>query len=313
MNWFKSWSIEKRFALALALLAVAALLAHAGILHFPVELLGMTALGGVGLQVVTSQVTAPGATITATAAAAGDSLQIQNGTANKRVWMLDVWAQNNAAGVLEIKSPRLHDNVRAMRMRITTADVFPLYADPFPQLLYPQDVLTVSLSGSAVGGQIEQASFLAWYEDLPGIKSRLTDWPTVLKSGINVDILEASITPGAGGSYTGAQAINTSFDNLIANTDYAVIGYEVDAKATSVCLRGPDTGNLRVGGPGASTLRDRTRSWFWEKSTFFGIPLIPVFNSANKATTIVDVATNQAATAVNISWCLVQLAPGAVA
>lgn len=267
---------------------------------------------GVGLQVVTSQVTAPGGAITPTTAATGDSLQIQNGTMGKRIWMLDVWAQNNAAGVLEIKSPRLHDNVRAMRMRVTTADVFPLYAKPFPQLLYPQDVLTVSLSGSAVGGQIEQASFLAWYEDLPGVNSRLTDWATVLKSAMNVDILEAAITPGAGGSYTGGQAINTSFDNLIANTDYAILGYDVDAKVTSVCVRGPDTGNLRVGGPGASTLRDSTRYWFKELSIQFGVPLIPVFNSANKATTIVDVAQNQAATAVNISWVMVQLAPGTV-
>jgi hypothetical protein len=268
---------------------------------------------GVGLQVVSGQVTAPGATITATAAVAGDSFQIQNGSAGKRVWMLDVWAQNQVAGVLEIKSPRLHDNVRAMRFRVTTGDVFPLYPFPIAQLLYPQDILTISQSGSAVGGQFEQNSFLAWYEDLPGIKARLTDIATVLKGAVNIDVLEAAITPGAGGGYTGAQAINVSFDNLIANTDYAIIGYMVDAKVTSIAVRGPDTGNLRVGGPGGSTIREFTRNWFWRLTQFYGIPLIPVFNSANKATTIVDVLQNQAATAVNISLELVQLAPGTVA
>jgi hypothetical protein len=45
--------------------------------------------------------------------------------------------------------------------------------------------------------------------------------------------------------YNGARAINADVDLLQANQDYAVLGMTTDVDAPRVCLRGPDTGNLR--------------------------------------------------------------------
>src|SRR5579883_366062 len=112
---------------------------------------------GVALELIGGQTTAPGSTITALTANTGDSFTVRNSTPGKRCYLLDVWANNNGAGVFELKSPKMHDNVRALRARVTTADVFPLLSMGVAQVLYPQDVLTPSLSGSSTSGKIEEA------------------------------------------------------------------------------------------------------------------------------------------------------------
>jgi hypothetical protein len=54
-----------------------------------------------------------------------------------------------------------------------------------------------------------------------------------------------------------------------------------------------------------------TSEWFVRLTRHFQIPLIPVFNAANKFGTLVDIMQNQAGTAVNITANLVELAaPG---
>jgi hypothetical protein len=305
LAWF---TLQKRFAFAIALLFVFGVLAHFGVLHIPLELFMAPIFGGVALELISGQTTAPGAVITALTPATGDSFTVRNSNPGKRAFLLDAWANNQAAGVFELRSPKLHDNVRAIRDRVTTTDVFPLMVMGLMQGLYPQDVLTPSLSGSAVGGQIEEAAMLIWYEDLAGESARLIDFPTANKRIMDVFEVEVAITPGATGNYSGAAAINASFDTWIANTDYALLGYMVDAKCTSIGFRGPDTGNLRIGGPGMSTQRQFTQEWFLRLSERYGLPLIPIFNSANKAGTLVDIHQNQTGTPVNVTLMCAALA-----
>jgi hypothetical protein len=57
-------------------------------------------------------------------------------------------------------------------------------------------------------------------------------------------------------------------------------------------------------------LRSTTQSWFQQLSIAFSAPYIPVFNSANKAATTIDVETNGAGGTYIINLELVQLAPG---
>jgi hypothetical protein len=83
----------------------------------------------------------------------------------------------------------------------------------------------------------------------------------------------------------------------------------VNARCATVALRGADTGNLRVSGPGEPLKRDQSCEWFWKLSQWTGIPMIPVINSANKQGTFCDCVQNQAATAVTVNWIMVQLAP----
>jgi hypothetical protein len=263
---------------------------------------------GPAVELVSGFVTAPSSTFTNWTMATNNSLTLRNSTFGKKLLMLGAWCQNQVAGTLSIRSPKMHDNVQGIRTRITTT-VMPLFPLGFPQNLYPQDTLTVQQTGSAVGGQIESGSLLLYYEDLPGANARFVDSATVLRRGVQLLGQETTITTGAGGGYTGQEAINAQFDNFVANTDYALVGYETNVQCCSVRILGNDTSNMGIGGPGDPAIRDVTCHWFDTLSDIYSLPLIPVFNSANKSSILVDAVQSQAAAAVIATWYFVQLAP----
>lgn len=263
---------------------------------------------GKAVDTITGQVTAPGATFTGWTLASGDSLQIRNADFTKPIMLLGMWAKNQVAGALRLRSPKLHDNVHGIHETILASDVEPFLPESPLQKLIPQDTLIAEQTGSAVGGQIEQGSLLVYYEDLPGVAARFTDLADVQKRQLNLVTVELALTPGATGGYSGQLAIDAQEDLLQANTDYALLGYVVDARCTSVCVRGADTGNLRVSGPGETTKRDLTRKWFVHLTQQTGLALIPILNSANKGNTFVDVVQDQAAGAVTVDLILAQLA-----
>lgn len=262
------------------------------------------------IDTVTGFVTAPGATLTAWTMATGDSLAIRNFPADAHAYLLDMWGFNQVAGILRVRSPRLHDNVQGLRYRIPgNSQAFPLADQRWLQNLYTQDNLIAEQSGSAVAGQIETGSLLIFYENLPGVNARLTTWDDVMKRGIETYIQETDHTPGVAGGYSGQVAINANFDLMKANQDYALLGYVTDAQDATVCMRGADTGNLRVSGPANSALREHTRSWFRSLSEASGRPCIPIINAANKFGTFADVVSNQVGTAINVNWIFAELAP----
>jgi hypothetical protein len=273
---------------------------------------------GRGLELVSSFVTAPGAVLTAAAACAGNSLQIRSADVKSKVLLLETWAFNQVAGTLRIRSPRLHDNVNGIRTRVPAASVLPKYPGiiqgGWGQFLIPQDTLIVEQSGSGVGGQIESNSMLIYYENLPGISARLIDYNTLMRAGINVATVEASITGLATGQYGTALALNAAanFQNLKANTDYALVGGLVDTRCTAVQILGVDFGNLGVGFPGEPSIQDVLDAFFMNMSASMGIPLIPVFNSANAGSTTIAVQTNQTGGTFIVDLFCVELAPNTV-
>jgi hypothetical protein len=268
------------------------------------------------LEILTGTATAPGAVLTGLTMNPTDSNQIRSAAFGKPISLIGAWAFNNAAGTLDIRSPRLHDNVQGIRLNVVALDPDPLYPSPdgygWAQPLVPQDTLTLQLSGSAVGGQVEVASILVYYQDLPSIAGRFIDWPTVQKNGVNMMGQETTCVTGGAAGYSGTQAINAQFDNWKANTDYALIGYNVSTDQATVGWRGIDVGNLRVGGPCTKARRHITSSWFAGLSMAYGIPLIPVFNSQNKNAIIVDIAGNQAAANVIVTSLFIEMKPGSV-
>jgi hypothetical protein len=266
---------------------------------------------GQAVEVLTGFVTAPGATLTALTMASGNSLVIRNTDFTKKIMLLTAWNNNQVAGVMRIRSPKLHDNVQGIRMRAVVTDV--PYWLPFEvgQKLYPQDILTVELSGSGVAGQIETASLLVAYEDLPGAQGRFIGTDALKQRGVNLLTVETVHVTGVAGGYSGQVAINSSFDLLKANTDYALVGYAVDARAATIRWQGADVGNIGLGGPASLALKHVTSEWFVRLADWFATPYIPVFNSANKGGILIDVAINQAGGTVNAQSILVELAPAA--
>lgn len=261
---------------------------------------------GAALEVVTGRVTNPGGAITALTPNTGDSFSVRNFDSPGQANFLDMWAFSATAGIFRVRSPRLHDNVQGIRAKVLASTPQPLLPDWGQQPLYAQDALILEQSGG--GAETDMATILNYYTDLPGANARLFDWASVDARGRNILTNEVTITTGAtAGDYGGSAAINSQLDLLKANTDYAILGYDTDTSVGTLGIRGPDTSNFRVGGPG-SNARFETRDWFVRLSDRTKLPLIPVFNSANKAGTLVDIATPATAATVVVDLILVELA-----
>lgn len=262
---------------------------------------------GQAFEVIDTFVTNPGAgpAMVATAPFPGDTLAVKNFDSPSRAALVDVWATSATTGAMRIRSPRLHDNVQGLRFREIAAINRALLADELEQPLYAQDALIVEMFGGAA--ETDGAALLIWYDDMQGVSPNLTSWDGIANRIVNLVNVEVAVAAGAAvGQRSAASALNATFDLLIANTDYALLGYEVDANGLSVGLRGPDTGNLRIGGP-MTTERIETRDWFLSLSRASARPMIPVINSANKAATLVDTTQVVAGVAANVTLVMAEL------
>jgi hypothetical protein len=81
----------------------------------------------------------------------------------------------------------------------------------------------------------------------------------------------------------------------------------VSAECAAVRWLGVDTGNLGVGGPGALESKGLTARWFVALSERFNLPLIPVFNSANKAGILIDAAQDENGADVTVTSIFAEL------
>lgn len=261
---------------------------------------------GAALQVITGRVTNAGGNFTALTANTGDAFQIQNFDAPAGCSLLQTWALGATAGISRVHSPKMHDNVQGIRTKFLAATPQPMLATGTMQPMQAQDTFTFEISDS--GTETDLATLLFYYNNLPGSDAQLFDWPSVSARIRNLLTVEQTLTTGSTlGDYGGSAAINTNFDLLKANTNYAVLGYLTDTSVCTVGLRGPDTGNYRVGGPGTST-RVETRRWFVSLTEQTGLPLIPVINAANKGATLADLAHNASGSTVVVEWIMAELA-----
>jgi len=262
---------------------------------------------GAALDTVAAQGTAINTTLAALAAVSGDSLAVKSSPLEKVARIIQFWTDVQAAGTGRIRSGRMHDNVQGIRFDTLVGDIRPLMPWGVSQRVYPNDVLGVELAGSATAGDIEYIIMLLHYEDLPGIQGQFIT-PAELKTrGGNVSYVENTIATGTGGGYTGSEAINVEQDQFHAGAKYALVGYLCDTECSAVCWRGPDTGNLRISGPGEETERELTANWFVRLASEYGIPLIPVISAENKAATAVDSIQDENGADVTLTSIFVEL------
>lgn len=243
---------------------------------------------GRALQVVSGFVTAPDAAGLAWTMASGDTLAIRNTPEGNPIHLVNLWADNQSAGFLNVRSALLHDNVVGIQAGALAATVLPLMPMGIGQILKPQDLLTVVQSGSAVAGDIECGSLLVYYNELPGADARLATYDQVRNRIESYMYVRNTLATGTAGGYSGEEAINAEVDQWKANRDYALLGYYNGVQCATIGWRGPDTSNLRVGGPGDAIHRDVTGNWFQMLSMSTGLPCIPIINAANKAATLID-------------------------
>lgn len=260
---------------------------------------------GAGLQVITGRATNPSTTLTAVTVNTGDSLTVRSTNMGADIELIQAWGQNATGGVLRVRSPRMHDQVQNIRLQVPVSLAVPLMPWGASQMLYSQDPITMEITGG--GAETDLAALLVYYNDIPGISARLHSWAEIKPLIQNLTTVELDLTSGGtAGQYGGAAALNSSFDTLIRNVDYAVLGYYCGTAGGVFGLSGVDTGNLRLGGP-LTTQAGLTDAWFVALSQAYGKPMIPVINSANVAGITCDLACTQTATAFNVGINLAQL------
>lgn len=259
---------------------------------------------GQALELITALVTAPGATFTAMTVLTGDTATIRN--TSKRVTLLAAWQLRQGVGNTRIVSPLLHDNVRGLQFNSGVGSDIGFMGNPLQQL-YSQDTLSFSATGSATAGDIELSSILVKYDDLPGVDGNFINSAELTRRGVSRVGVRCSLTGVATGQYGTSSAINATEDPLKANTDYAIIGMTSGTTCQAVGIKSPDWGNLRVGIPGTTLQGIHFSSWFDNLAWETDMACIPVFNSSNKATTLVDFVDDENAGTAVVVLQLVEL------
>lgn len=259
------------------------------------------------LEVIIGRTVNTNGVITAATAGTGDTFAVRNMPPGQNATLEGVWAQQAAAGVVRIRSNRLHDAAQAIRYRVASGVIRELTDDCENQLLRSQDQLIVEQSGGAA--ETDSLALLISYPSIDGINARLATWDQVKARAVNMLVQEVPVAgPVTAGDWSPGTVINTAFDTLKAGVDYACLGYVTDTPCNAIALRGSDTGNVRVGGPGPTEPLE-TRNWFRKMAQNMGQPYIPIFNMANKLAILAFVALNTAGGTINVGFNLVELSP----
>jgi hypothetical protein len=258
------------------------------------------------LEVITGRVVNPGAAFATLTANTGNTFTIRDYPESSLAFIEGLWTQQATAGQVRLRSPRFHDDVQGIRKIANAASVFNLFGDEEFQRVYPNDPLRFDMTGG--GAETDSAAFLVYYRDLGGIAARLEMWESIKPRIVDLCGQEVDVTgPATAGDWSAGTVINATNDNLKADTDYAVLGYETNTECLAIAVAGTDTGNLRMGGPGPLNPLE-TRDWFISLSKATGMPHIPVINSNNRGNTLVFAAKNAAAGTVAVTLQLARLA-----
>ena len=261
---------------------------------------------GKALEVVTGRALNPGAGPTALVANTGNTFSIRSTDSDPGAELWGLWGQAATAGLVRLRSPRLHDNVQGLRYVLPAATVRNFLPDEATSPLYSQDTLVFEIGGGAA--ETDSAAFLVYYDDLGGSDARFATWDQLAPNVVEVTTIEVGVAgPVTAGDWSPGTALNATFDLLKANQDYAVLGYIAGTACNAVAISGPDTGNYRAGGPGPVEAVE-TRDWFVSLSKAHGKPCIPVINQANRANTLASVALNTAAGTVTVDFVVARLA-----
>lgn len=257
-------------------------------------------------EVLTGRVVNPGAAFTLLTANTGDAFSVKDFNEPAKAVLEGVWTMQATAGQVRVRSQRLHDDVQGIRLVANAAACRNLFNDVEEQKLFPNDPLRFDMTGG--GAETDAAALLVYYEQLGGVAQRLETWEGVKPRIIDIMGLVVDVAgPATSGDWSAGTLINATVDTLKADNDYACLGYECNTESLAVALKGTDTGNLRVGGPGGLEAIE-TRDWFVRMSRNHGTPHIPIINSNNRGSTLAHVARVGAGGTISVTFHMARLA-----
>jgi len=224
----------------------------------------------------------------------GDVANVRMFNSPDTAYLLNVGAFGAAVGIVDVKSPLMHDDVWAIRTNFQASNATPLL--PFSQSnqVFSQDTLNYSLAGTSADVYTIWSSI--FYSNLPGAAARL-HMPGDINALIQAIMVQEVDFTAAGASGAWASSLLPTVYNVTkANRDYALLGFTTSAAFGALAVMGSDTGNLKVGSGGTANAYE-TRNRFVDMCGESGYPCIPVINAANWPATNCLVANNAATTA----------------
>ena len=236
--------------------------------------------------------------------APGDSLVVRSFAPPNKGLLDNITVKGGQSVTARLTSPYLHDTTRGITVITAQAPSLRTLPRQGGQMLSAQDAMVLQLTSGGANSSI--VALHTYYTDLGASDARLHSWGDVGGLITQVKPVEIDVTASATIGQWNDTAITATENLLKANTDYAVLGYSVDVACAVVALKGQDTGNLRISGPG-SVLQDVTAEYFIQMDRETGRPYIPVINAANVNNTFVSVADNAASTAVKVQLILAEL------
>lgn len=258
---------------------------------------------GLALDTISGHVTNSAALIAATASA-GDSFTVRNFADSASAMITGIIAKQATLGTVQVRSPLFHDNTRGIQFKPgAAAPATFLLPEQIGQPVYSGDTLTVSLTSGAADSS--RVAIPIYYTDARGTAARLATWGDI--SGNIKSIKPLEVVSGASVIASWVDTLLTTTEDLLhVKSDYAVLGYITNTAVLACGVKGQETGNLRVAGPGA-TDSDDTADYFVKMSQFHNIPYIPVFSGENKGSISVTVADNTAGATPSVQLVLAEL------
>jgi len=236
--------------------------------------------------------TAPGSSGAAATALTGDSLTIKNNRGIAGPAIIALWGMQQTSGWQQIAFPSGHDTTRGYRYGVEAGDTYERLPRGIEIPITAQELMTITIAGSATAGDVELGCALLHYPDLPGVDSRTLTWNQLNQKFEKLTTVFATVT-GAAAGYTGAELINAESDLLLANRDYAILGGSTTVDCAAVTIIGPDTGYTRIGFPGADQVADLSNDFFCDLARTCDKSLIPVMNSGNRNATSIGIVQDE--------------------
>jgi len=257
------------------------------------------------VQTIAGFVTFAGAATTVVTPAPGDTFTVPSFDLSAKAYIENAWVSGGQVDFFRVRSPRLHDANQGLRVWNGLCLRRTILPWGNHEVLYPSDTPTVELDATGAGsnGIVLQYG----YDDLPGVQPRLAMWADVESRIVHVMGCEVDVTSGAIGAWGNSSPLNSSFDNFEAGADYALLGYTMSVNCMAIAISGKDTGNLKIGGPGANDGFEST-NYFVNWAERLGKPRIPIIAANNRGSTVLQNIDIAAATATKVSLYLAQLA-----
>lgn len=235
----------------------------------------------------------------------GDSKTVRNFNPASRARLDFLCRQGATAGFVSVKSPRFHDVSRGLQYPVSETPTTRLLPPETGQPVYGADVLQLTISGG--GAETDALALGIYYYDLGGVAAVLKMPGDIYPNIVNLKPMQVTCTSSATAGGWVDTAFNATENLLKANTYYAVLGYEVDAACLVAGVKGPETGNLRVCGPGAISGLLLSDYFVW-MSERHNAPYIPIFNANNRGNDFVSIAAVATAATINVTLNLAELA-----